>query len=83
MRKYKQVKRKEVAFSMEEWAEVERRAAAAGLKTGTYIKKIAANGQLVYYNMDAVAPLINAIHETKYAQYSHKAAGEISPPIHC
>ena len=61
MRKYKQVKRKEVAFSMEEWAEVERRAAAAGLKTGTYIKKIAANGQLVYYNMDAVAPLVNAM----------------------
>lgn len=61
MRKYKQVKEKKVTFSMDEWAEVERRAAAAGLKTGTYIRKIAANGQLVYYNMDAAVPLVNAM----------------------
>ena len=44
MRKYKQVKEKKVTFDMKEWAEVEHRAAAAGLKTGTYIKKIAVNG---------------------------------------
>ena len=61
MRKYKQVKRKEVAFDLNEWAEVERRAAAMNLKTGTYIKKIAVNGQLTYYDMQAAAPLVNAM----------------------
>ena len=33
MRKYKQVKEKNVTFDMQEWAEVERRASVAGLKT--------------------------------------------------
>ena len=61
MRKYKQVKRKEVAFDLNEWAEVERRAAAMNLKTGTYIKKIAVNGQITYYDMQAAAPLVNAM----------------------
>ena len=61
MRKYKQVKEKKVTFDMNEWAEVERRAAAMHLKTGTYIKKIAVNGQLSYYDMQAAAPLVNAM----------------------
>ena len=60
MRKYKQVKEKKVTFDMNEWAEVERRAAAAGMKTGTYIKKIAVNGELTYYDMQQTAPLVNA-----------------------
>ncbi len=51
MRKYKQVKRKEVVFDLTEWAEVEHRAAAANLKIGTYIKKIAVNGELTYYDV--------------------------------
>ena len=61
MRKYKQVKEKKVTFDMQEWAEVERRAAAAGMKTGTYIKKIAVNGELTYYDMQQTAPLENAM----------------------
>ena len=61
MRKYKQVKEKKVTFDMTEWAEVERRAAAMNLKTGTYIKKIAVNGQITYYDMLAAAPLVNAM----------------------
>lgn len=61
MRKYKQVKEKKVTFDMEEWVEVERRAAAVNLKTGTYIKKIAVNGQLNYYDMQQVAPLVNGM----------------------
>lgn len=61
MRKYKQVKEKKVTFDMQEWAEIERRAAAAGMKTGTYIKKIAVNGQMNYYNMQNTAPLVNAM----------------------
>lgn len=61
MRKYKQVKRKEVVFDLNEWAEVERRAAAANLKIGTYIKKIAVNGELTYYDMQNAVPLVNAM----------------------
>ena len=61
MRKYKQVKEKKVTFDMTEWAEVERRAAAMHLKTGTYIKKIAVNGQITFYDMQAAAPLVNAM----------------------
>ncbi|SFX41129.1 plasmid mobilization protein [Ruminococcus sp. XPD3002] len=61
MRKYKQVKEKKVTFDMNEWAEVERRAAAAGLKTGTYIKKIAVKGEFTYYDMKNVAPLVNGM----------------------
>lgn len=61
MRKYKQVKRKEVAFDMKEWAEVERRAAAAGVKTGTYIRKMCVNGSFNYYDVNASAPLINGM----------------------
>ncbi len=61
VREYKQVKRKEVVFDLNEWAEVERRAAAANLKIGTYIKKIAVNGELTYYDMQNAAPLVNAM----------------------
>ena len=61
MRKYKQVKRKEVVFDLTEWAEVERRAAAANLKIGIYIKMIAVNGELTYYDMQNAAPLVNAM----------------------
>ena len=61
MRKYKQVKRKEVVFDLTEWAEVERRAAAANLNIGTYIKKIAVNGELTYYDMQNAVPLVNAM----------------------
>ena len=61
MRRYKQVHRKEVAFDLKEWAEVERRAAAAKVKTGTYIKKIAVNGEVNYYDIEAAAPLINGM----------------------
>ena len=61
MRRYKQVHRKEVAFDLKEWAEVERRASAAKVKTGTYIKKIAVNGEFNYYDIEAAAPLINGM----------------------
>ena len=61
MRKYKQVKEKKVIFDMKEWAEVERRASEMNLKTGTYIKKIAVNGQINYYDMNEAAPLVNGM----------------------
>lgn len=61
MRKYKQVKEKKITFGMDEWAEVERRAALMGVKTGTYLRRIAVEGEVTFYPMKEVAPLINAM----------------------
>ena len=60
-RKYKQVHRKEVDFSREEWAEVERRAAACHTKTGTYIRYIAVHGEMKVYDMEKIVPLLNGM----------------------
>lgn len=61
MRKYKQVKEKKVTYSIEEWQEVERRAALLFMKTGTYIKNISVKGQIAYYNIEKAATLLNAL----------------------
>ncbi len=55
-RKYKQVHRKEIDFSLEEWAEVERRAAACHTKTGTYIRYISVHGKMKVYDMEKIVP---------------------------
>ena len=60
-RKYKQVHRKEIDFSLEDWAVVERRAAACGMKTGTYLRRIALNGSVKTFDLKGVAPLINGM----------------------
>ena len=61
MRKYKQVKEKKITFDMEEWAEVERRAAACHTKTGTYIRHMTLNGSAQYFDMKEVAPILNGM----------------------
>ena len=61
MRKFKKVKEKKVTYSLEEWQEVERRAADLSMKTGTYIRQISVNGQITYYNAKNVAPIMNAL----------------------
>lgn len=61
MRRFKQVKRKEIDFSLDEWAEIERKAAIMGVKTGTYLKRIAVEGEVTFYNMEEVKPLLNAM----------------------
>ncbi len=61
LRKYKLVKEKKITFPLEEWQEVERRAAALYMKTGTYIRKISVNGQIKYYNVKDIAPIMNAL----------------------
>ena len=60
-RKYKQVHRKEIDFSIPEWNEVERRAAACHMKTGTYIRNIAVRGEMTFYDMEKVAPVLNGM----------------------
>lgn len=61
MRRYKQIKRKEIIFDMDEWKTIEEKSAALSLKTGTFIKRMALDGQITYYNVKEVAPIINAL----------------------
>lgn len=61
MRKYKQVKRKEVIFSLDEWKVIEEKAASLSLKTGTFIRRMALDGQITYYDVSQVAPVMNAL----------------------
>lgn len=44
-RKFKQVHRKEIDFSLEDWAKVERRAAACGMKNRHISKVYRSDGQ--------------------------------------
>ncbi len=60
-RKYKQVHRKEIDFSLDEWAEVERRASACCMKTGTFIRRMAVNGEVVSFDVKEVAPTLNGM----------------------
>jgi t-SNARE complex subunit (syntaxin) len=46
---------------MTEWAEVERRAAALSMKTGSYIKHISVSGKINMIDMGGVTPLMNAM----------------------
>ena len=57
-RKYKQVHRKEIDFSLDEWAEVERRAAICCMKTGTLIRRMAVKGEATFFDMKEVAPVL-------------------------
>ena len=61
MRKYKQVKRKEIIYSLDEWALIEQRAVALSLKTSTYIKRLSLENNITYYDMKEVAPLMTAL----------------------
>lgn len=55
MRKYKQVKRKEIIYGLTEWAEVERRAKSLSMRTGSYIKHISVSGQInVIFNRKCI-----------------------------
>ena len=61
MRKYKQVKEKKVVYSLDEWAVIEYRAAKLSMKTGTYIKRISVDGQINYYSVGDITPIMNAL----------------------
>lgn len=61
MRKTKQIKRKEVIYSIEEWEEIKRLAETASLKTGTYIKRISLSGKINVIDLNEVTPVMNAL----------------------
>ena len=61
MRKYKQVKEKKVIYSLDEWKQIEKRAASVMMKTGTFIRRMSLDGQINYYNVGDVTQLMNAL----------------------
>lgn len=61
MRKYKQIKRKEIIFSIDEWKAVEDKAASVMMKTGTFIKRMSLDGHITYFNMSEVGEVMKAL----------------------
>ena len=61
MRKYKQVKEKKVIYSLDEWKQIEERAASIMMKTGTFIRRMSLDGHITYFNMGEVAEVMKAL----------------------
>lgn len=61
MRKYKEVKRKEIIFNLDEWKAIEEKAELLSMKTGTFIKRMSLEGQITCYTAKNVAPVMNAL----------------------
>ena len=61
MRKFKEVKRKEIIFDMTEWKQIEKAAAKVSMQTSEYIRRMSLNGEVKYLNMEEVTPVINAM----------------------
>ena len=61
MRKFKQVKRKEIVFSLDEWSKIERLAAEANLNTTEYIRRVALNKKIVQMNMPDITHVLNVM----------------------
>ncbi len=75
MRKYKQVKEKKVTYDLDEWEEVERRAAKMHMKTGTYIKRISVDGKVEHCDIGELTPFIDEVKKigVNVNQLAHKA----------
>ncbi|MCM1168114.1 MAG: plasmid mobilization relaxosome protein MobC [Ruminococcus sp.] len=61
MRKFKQVKRKEIVFDLDEWSKIEQQATELQLTTTEYIRRMALNQKVVRMNMPDIAPALNAM----------------------
>lgn len=61
MRKFKEVKRKEIIYSLSEWKQIERAAAKVSMQTSEYIRQMSLNGEVTYLNMEGVTPVINSM----------------------
>ena len=60
-RKYKQVHRKEIVYSAEEWEQIEKQAAECHLKTSTFIRAMSLNGKIKVVDLKDLAPLLNGM----------------------
>jgi hypothetical protein len=61
MRRFKQVKRKEVVFDLNEWNEVESRADAISMKTSEYIRRMTLDGKIINADFQSFTPVVNAL----------------------
>lgn len=61
MRKYKQVKEKKITFDMQQWAEVERRAAVCHTTTTAFMRDRAVNSEIQVINVKDFAPMLNGM----------------------
>ena len=98
MRKFKQVKRKEIVFSLDEWDRIEHLAAEANLNTTEYIRRMALDKKVVQVNMPDITHVLNVMksvannlnqlakkeHEINkiYATDFEKMGGEWKPLCH-
>lgn len=61
MRKYKQVHRKEIDFDLDEWAEIERKAADCHVNTTKYLRRVIKESSPSFYDMKELAPVLNGM----------------------
>ena len=60
-RKNKTLRRKEIVYSAEEWAQIEKQAAECHLKTSTFIRTMALSGEVIVVDLKELAPLLNGM----------------------
>ncbi len=60
-RKNKTLRRKEIVYSAEEWAQIEKQAAECHLKTATFIRAMSLNGEVKVVDLKELAPLLNGM----------------------
>ena len=98
LRKFNQVKRKEIVFSLDEWSKIERLASEVNLNTTKYIRRVALNKKIVQMNMPDITHVLNVMksvannlnqlakkaHEINkiYAADFEKMGGEWKPLCH-
>lgn len=61
MRKFKQVKRKEVIFDLKEWELVEKRAKQVHINTSDFIRRMAIKGQIIIFDLKNVGELMKGL----------------------
>ncbi|WP_242841213.1 plasmid mobilization relaxosome protein MobC [Ruminococcus sp. NK3A76] len=60
-RKNKTLRRKEIVYSAEEWAQIEEKAKTCHLKTATFIRAMSLNGKIKVVDLKELAPLLNGM----------------------
>ena len=60
-RKNKTLRRKEIIYSAEEWAQIEKQAAEYHLKTATFIRAMSLNDEVIVVDLKELAPLLNGM----------------------
>lgn len=61
MRKFKQVKRKEIIFDLKEWELVEKRAKQVHINTSDFIRRMAIKGQIIIFDLKNVGELMKGL----------------------